>query len=42
MFDQLELEMEFAEQYLPEKKRRLLFWGAKNFRDLGGYRTADN
>lgn len=41
MFDQIYFERIVSQ--LPEeiKKRRLPFSGAKNFRDLGGYQTAD-
>jgi len=39
MLDQIELGMATAGPYFEEQKRRLAFFGAKNFRDLGGYRT---
>ena len=41
MFDQLDLELKISSQAFEERKRRLDFSGAKNFRDLGGYRTVD-
>jgi protein-tyrosine phosphatase len=41
MFDQLDLELKIGGLSFEEKKRRLDFSGAKNFRDLGGYRTVD-
>ena len=41
MFDQLDLELKIGSQIFEERKRRLDFSRAKNFRDLGGYRTVD-
>jgi len=41
MIDQMDLELKIGSQFFEEKKRRLDFTGAKNFRDLGGYRTVD-
>ena len=41
MLDQIDLKMAVVNQRLKEKKRHLAFSGAKNFRDLGGYRTVD-
>lgn len=41
MFDQLYFERVVSRMPEETKKRRLPFAGAKNFRDLGGYRTAD-
>ena len=41
MYDQLELIMPTIETIFDEKKRRLDFFGAKNFRTLGGYKTID-
>lgn len=41
MVDQIDLEWVMVGQSFEEKKRRLEFSGAKNFRDLGGYRTVD-
>jgi len=41
MFDQLYFERVVSRQSEEIKKRHLPFSGAKNFRDLGGYQTAD-
>ena len=41
MIDQMDFEIKIDSQFFEEKKRRLDFTGAKNFRDLGGYRTVD-
>jgi protein-tyrosine phosphatase len=41
MVDQIDLEWVMVGQSFEEKKRRLEFSGAKNFRDLGGYQTVD-
>ncbi len=41
MDDQIDLELVIIESSVEEKKRHLPFSGAKNFRDLGGYRTVD-
>jgi protein-tyrosine phosphatase len=41
MIDQIELEIKVNNQHYEENKRRLVFSGAKNFRDLGGYRAMD-
>jgi protein-tyrosine phosphatase len=41
MLDEIDLEIALVERSFEEKKRRLVFCGSKNFRDLGGYHTAD-
>jgi protein-tyrosine phosphatase len=41
MIDQMDFELKIGSQSFEENKRRLEFSGAKNFRDLGGYRTVD-
>jgi protein-tyrosine phosphatase len=41
MIDQIELETKIYDQPHEENKRRLVFSGVKNFRDLGGYRASD-
>ena len=41
MFDQIYFERMTVRQVEEMKNRRLPFSGAKNFRDLGGYQTAD-
>ncbi len=41
MIDKMDFEIKIDSQFFEEKKRRLDFTGAKNFRDLGGYRTVD-
>ena len=41
MIDKIYLEIKIDSQSVEEKKRRLDFSGAKNFRDLGGYQTVD-
>ncbi len=41
MFDEMLLEKAVITQPVVPKQRRLDFKGAKNFRDLGGYRTVD-
>jgi len=41
MIDKMNFEIKIDSQFFEEKKRRLDFTGAKNFRDLGGYRTVD-
>ena len=35
MLNQIDLKMAVADQRLKEKKRHLVFSGAKNFRDFG-------
>lgn len=42
MFNQIYLEESFVKQQSKTRIRRLFFSGAKNLRDLGGYRTIDN
>jgi protein-tyrosine phosphatase len=42
MLEEAYLEKTATGESSPLKKRHLNFSGAKNFRDLGGYRTADN
>ena len=41
MLDQIYLERETVKGYSPSGIRRLSFSGARNFRDLGGYQSAD-
>lgn len=41
MHDEIELEMALLQPSIEEQKRHLVFSGAKNFRDLGGYQTVD-
>lgn len=41
MIDQMDFELKIGSQFSEERKRHLDFTGAKNFRDLGGYRTVD-
>ena len=41
MYDEIELEMALLQPSIEEQKRHLVFSGAKNFRDLGGYQTVD-
>ena len=42
MIDQIDLELKIGSRLFEENTRRLIFSGAKNFRDLGGYRTVDD
>ncbi len=41
MFEEFDLELPIIKQSFEERDRRLFFSGAKNFRDLGGYKTTD-
>ena len=41
MHDEIDLEWVFLQPALEQQKRHLIFSGAKNFRDLGGYQTLD-
>lgn len=41
MYDQIELDVKINQQISDGKQRHLAFTSAKNFRDLGGYRTLD-
>ena len=39
MFEEIYFERQNVEEYTQARERRLSFFGAKNFRDLGGYQT---
>jgi protein-tyrosine phosphatase len=41
MINQIEMDINVADRLSEENKRRLVFSGVKNFRDLGGYRALD-